>query len=66
MRPISGREHDVVLLIAEGLSNKEIARKLDIGVSTTKVHVHNILLKLGLQRRGQIPCWWVSNGEKAP
>lgn len=46
------RERQVVELIAEGLSNKEIAGRLCIEVATVKNHVHNILEKLEVSRRG--------------
>jgi DNA-binding NarL/FixJ family response regulator len=52
--PLTGREMEISALIGAGLSNKEIARRLNIGVSTTKSHVHNLLAKLNVQRRGQI------------
>jgi two-component system nitrate/nitrite response regulator NarL len=45
------RERQVVQLIAEGLSNKEIAGRLCIEVATVKNHVHNILEKLEVSRR---------------
>lgn len=45
------RERQVVQLIAEGLSNKEIATRLCIEVATVKNHVHNILEKLQVSRR---------------
>jgi two-component system, NarL family, nitrate/nitrite response regulator NarL len=45
------RESQVAELIAEGLSNKEIATRLCIEVATVKNHVHNILEKLGVNRR---------------
>ncbi len=45
------RESQVAELIAEGLSNKEIAARLCIEVATVKNHVHNILEKLGVNRR---------------
>ena len=54
---LSAREQQISRMIAEGLSNKEIARQLHIGLSTTKTHVHNLLVKLDLQRRGQIANW---------
>jgi DNA-binding NarL/FixJ family response regulator len=44
-------------MIGDGLSNKEIARRLNIGVATTKSHVHNLLGKLGLQSRSQVATW---------
>jgi DNA-binding NarL/FixJ family response regulator len=51
--PLTVRELEVVELMNEGLSNKEIARRLGIEASTTKNHVQNILLKLNVHRRGQ-------------
>jgi len=48
------REREVVELIAEGLSNKEIAERLHIATHTVKSHVHNILEKLALHSRLQI------------
>ena len=48
------REREVVALIADGLSNKEIARQLNIATHTVKSHVHNIMEKLALHTRLQI------------
>jgi len=48
------RELDVAALLGEGLSNKEIARRLRIELPTVKNHVHNILEKLELKRRGEV------------
>jgi DNA-binding NarL/FixJ family response regulator len=47
------RESEVLHLIGQGLSNKEIARELSLSVATVKHHVHNILEKLQLPRRAQ-------------
>ena len=47
------RELQVVRLIDAGLSNKQIALKLEIELSTVKHHVHNILEKLEVERRGE-------------
>jgi DNA-binding NarL/FixJ family response regulator len=47
------REREVVRLIDEGLSNKQIAHRLSIQVSTVKNHVHSILEKLEVDRRSQ-------------
>jgi len=41
--PLTQREIQIVELLAAGLSNKDIARRLNIGVATTKSHVHNLL-----------------------
>jgi DNA-binding NarL/FixJ family response regulator len=54
---LTKRELEVVELIDAGLSNKEIARHLNIGIATTKTHVHNILEKLRLGRRSQAAIW---------
>jgi two-component system, NarL family, nitrate/nitrite response regulator NarL len=48
------RERQIVQLIDQGLSNKEIARLLTIQVATVKNHVHNILEKLGVRRRADV------------
>lgn len=52
--PVTGREAQIVALVAEGLTNKEIAARLNIATFTVKSHVHNVLQKLGLQTRAQI------------
>ena len=51
---LTKRERDVIELIAEGFTNKEIAQKLDVSSYTVKSHVHNILAKLALSTRVQI------------
>ncbi len=58
----TSREHQVVDLIAKGLSNKEIAESLHIATYTVKSHVHNILEKLELSTRLQIAAF-VRKGE---
>jgi len=50
---LTRREGEVLRLIGRGLSNKEIARELELSVATVKHHVHNILGKLGVAGRGQ-------------
>jgi LuxR family maltose regulon positive regulatory protein len=50
---LSPRETGILTLIAEGLSNKEIARSLDIGPETVKSHLKSIFTKLGVERRAQ-------------
>jgi DNA-binding NarL/FixJ family response regulator len=55
---LTPRERETAELIMIGLSDKEIARRLKIGVGTTKSHVHNLLGKLNVQRRGQVAAWW--------
>ena len=48
---ITAREYEVLKLISEGLSNKEIGEKLFVSESTIKTHVSNILVKLNAKRR---------------
>jgi LuxR family maltose regulon positive regulatory protein len=50
---LSPRETDILQLIAQGLSNKEIARSLDIGPETVKSHLKSVFTKLGVERRAQ-------------
>lgn len=52
--PLSLREREVLLLIAQGLSNQRIAAQLGIGEKTVKTHVGQILAKLGLVDRTQV------------
>jgi DNA-binding NarL/FixJ family response regulator len=51
---ITAREREIVDLIAQGLSNKEIAHRLCIATDTVKSHVHNILEKLSLRSRVEV------------
>ena len=52
-RALTAREAEVVALIDDGLSNKQIARELCIELPTVKNHVHSILEKLGASSRGE-------------
>jgi LuxR family transcriptional regulator, maltose regulon positive regulatory protein len=51
--PLSPREGDILKLIADGLSNKEIARNLGVAPETVKSHVKHIFIKLNIERRVQ-------------
>ena len=57
------REREVIELIAEGLSNKEIAQHLSIATYTVKSHVHNILDKLALHTRLQVASYAHAQGD---
>jgi DNA-binding NarL/FixJ family response regulator len=50
---LTGREQQVIALVDNGLSNKDIAHRLGIELSTVKNHIHNILSKLHTTRRGE-------------
>jgi two-component system nitrate/nitrite response regulator NarL len=56
-RRLTSRELEVVRLIDRGLSNKEIARQLQIRVPTVKNHIHSILEKLQVRGRGEAAAW---------
>jgi two-component system, NarL family, nitrate/nitrite response regulator NarL len=51
---LTEREFEIASLIEDGMSNKQIARELFIEVTTVKNHVHRILDKLGVHRRGEV------------
>ena len=63
---MTNREREVVELIAEGLSNKQIAKRLNLAVDTVKSHVHNILEKLALHTRLEIASYRHIGGEFPP
>ena len=58
----TSREEQIVSLIAEGKSNKLIARKLGISDGTVKVHVKNVLRKLNLSSRLEAAVWAFEHG----
>jgi DNA-binding NarL/FixJ family response regulator len=62
--PLTPREREIAGLVARGLPNKAIARELRLAPATIKNHVHNILQKLSLQRRGEIAAR--QSGRRAP
>jgi LuxR family maltose regulon positive regulatory protein len=53
VEPLTAREQELLLLVAEGLSNREIAAELFIALGTVKSHIHNIYGKLNAQNRVQ-------------
>ena len=55
--PLSPRERQVAVLVADGLSNREIAARLVISERTAQNHVQHILGKLGFANRAQIAAW---------
>jgi NarL family two-component system response regulator LiaR len=59
---LTEREREVVSLVAHGLSNREIAQKLNISHGTVKTHVSNILSKLDLSDRTQLAIFAITKG----
>jgi len=60
--PLTPREREVATLVAEGMSNGEVAKRLFISTKTASVHVSNILAKLGMSSRVEIAAWAVGTG----
>ncbi|HEY1711721.1 MAG TPA: response regulator transcription factor [Solirubrobacteraceae bacterium] len=63
---LTAREREILLLVAQGKANKEIAAALVISERTARTHVSNILAKLGLSSRTQAALWAVREGLAAP
>lgn len=63
---LTRRESEILKCIARGWSNKEIARDLDIAESTVKIHVQNLLRKLGFTSRVQAAVYAAERGLDAP
>jgi len=59
---LTARERDVLTLIAEGATNRQIARRLGVTERTARTHVSNILAKLDLTSRTQAALWAVREG----
>lgn len=53
---LSEREHEILMLLCDGLQNKQIARRLDLSVSTVKTHVANLFRKIGATNRLDAIC----------
>jgi NarL family two-component system response regulator LiaR len=64
--PLTEREMDVLRLVAQGLTNQEIAESLVIGVGTVRTHVSNILAKLHLANRTQAALYALRGGLTPP
>ena len=56
--PLTDRELEVAALVAEGLTNKEVATRLRLSVRTAENHVLNVMNKLGLDNRAQVAAWF--------
>ncbi len=58
----SRRERDILNCLAQGESNKEIARDLGLAESTVKIHVQNVFKKLSMSSRVQVALYAAENG----
>jgi DNA-binding NarL/FixJ family response regulator len=63
---LTQRERRLVEMLAQGLSNKELARNLDISLNTVKFHLRNIFEKLAVRSRTQAVALYYASGEASP
>ncbi|MDQ0686728.1 MULTISPECIES: response regulator transcription factor [Streptomyces] len=63
---LTTREAEVLVLIAEGLSNPEIARRLSVSIATVKTHINNMFSKTGLKDRAQAVSYAYRKGLVRP
>jgi DNA-binding NarL/FixJ family response regulator len=59
---LTAREREVLTLVAEGLANKQIARRLGISEKTVKTHLTNVFQQIGVTDRTQAAVWLLRNG----
>jgi DNA-binding NarL/FixJ family response regulator len=57
IEPLTGREEQVVVTVAQGRTNSEIADQLHISLSTVKTHLASVMAKLGARNRVEIAMW---------
>jgi two-component system nitrate/nitrite response regulator NarL len=62
---LTERERQIMRLVSEGLSNKEIGRRLNIADGTTKVHLHHIYQKLEISNRTVLAALAISHNDRA-
>ena len=62
---LTGRERQIMRLVSEGLSKKEIGRRLNIVDGTIKVHLHNIFQKLEISNRTVLAALAISHNDSA-
>ncbi|MBS2937326.1 response regulator transcription factor [Nocardioides sp. J2M5] len=55
--PLTEREEDVLLVVAQGLTNHEIAAELHVSLSTVKTHLGSLMVKLGVRNRVELALW---------
>jgi two-component system, NarL family, nitrate/nitrite response regulator NarL len=60
---LTNRERQIVLMVAGGLSNKDVGRRLDLSEGTVKVHLHNVYGKLGVNNRTALAAMAITHPE---
>lgn len=66
IEPLTAREEEVLLAVAQGLTNTEIGDALHISVSTVKSHIAALMAKLGARNRVEIAMWAYETGRVRP
>ncbi len=61
---LTRREREIANLVAQGYTNKDIAKRLFIAQRTAEAHVENILIKLGFTSRAQVATWVIENAKQ--
>jgi DNA-binding NarL/FixJ family response regulator len=64
--PLTDREEEVLLTVARGRTNAEIARQLHISLSTVKTHIGSLMAKLGARNRVEVAIWAYETGRVTP
>jgi non-specific serine/threonine protein kinase len=59
---LTQREHEVAVLVAHGMTNRQVAEALVIAEGTARIHVERILAKLGFSSRRQLTSWAIEQG----
>src|SRR3954447_23704369 len=62
LRQLSEREQEILRLVAEGLSNQQIANQLGVSINTVKVHLRNVFGKIGAASRTEATMYAVRTG----
>lgn len=62
---LAPREQRVLALLATGLGNKQIARRLELSPKTVKNYLYVAYQKIGVQSRAEAIIWWLAHGEGA-
>ena len=65
IEPLTDREEGVLLAVARGLTNREIAREQHVAVSTIKTHVANLMGKIGARNRVELVIWAYDTGRRS-
>ena len=62
--PLTNRESQIVALLAQGATVKEVAGNLDLSVKTVEAHKFNLMRKLGIHSKAELIHWFILNGDQ--